>query len=114
MLDINLDDIDFNFREKLVDEASIVAGNILNIHGMNTFDSPLFRLQYEPDHATMKIINRQTGESMSSVRDGDGWIEHETNASPDMLHQFLQLQEHLEKQAREHQNSEPGRQQATR
>ncbi|EAW33683.1 hypothetical protein L8106_27204 [Lyngbya sp. PCC 8106] len=35
MLDINLDDIDFNFREKLVDEVSIVAGNILKIHGLN-------------------------------------------------------------------------------
>lgn len=78
MLDINLDDIDFNFQEKLVDEASIVAGNILNIHGMNTFDSPQFRLQYEPDYATMKIINRLTGESMSSVNtkeDGRGKTE---------------------------------------
>jgi hypothetical protein len=106
MLDINLDDIDFNFREKLVDEASIVAGNILNIHGINTFDSPQFRLQYEPDYATMKIINRQTGESMSSVRDGDGWIENGTNASPDLLHQFLQMQDRLEKDAREHRNYE--------
>lgn len=45
------------------------------------------------------------------VRDGDGWIEHGTNASADMLHQFLQLQEHLEKQAKEYQNYEQGRQQ---
>ncbi|MDY7023490.1 MAG: hypothetical protein SWJ54_19405 [Cyanobacteriota bacterium] len=114
MLDINLDDIDFSFREKLVDEASIVAGNILNIHGINTFDSPQFRLQYEPDHATLKIINRQTGESMASIRDGDGWIENGTNASPDLLHQFLQMQDRLEKEAREHQNSQQSRQQATR
>lgn len=114
MLDINLDDIDFNFREKLVDEVSIVAGNILNIHGLNTFDSPQFRLQYEPDNATMKIINRQTGESMTSVRDGDGWIENGSNVSPDMLHQFLQMQDRLENVAREHTNLERGQQQIIR
>lgn len=114
MLDINLDDIDFNFQENLVDEASIVACNVLNIHGINTFDSPLFSLQYEPDHATMKIVNRRTGESMSSVRDGDGWIENGTNASPDMLHQFLRMQDRLEKEAREQMNSDRSREQISR
>lgn len=39
MIDLNLDDIDFTFQEKLIDEVSIVANNILNIHGTNTFDS---------------------------------------------------------------------------
>ncbi|MEB3281247.1 MAG: hypothetical protein VKK42_20215 [Lyngbya sp.] len=46
--------------------------------------------------------------------DGDGWIENESNASPDMLHQFLQMQDRLENVAREHTNSERGRQQIIR
>ncbi|NEQ77831.1 MAG: hypothetical protein F6K23_35330 [Okeania sp. SIO2C9] len=114
MIDLNLDNIDFSFQEKLIDEVSIVANNILNIHGTNTFDSPTHQIVYEPDHATMSIIDRRTGQTVNSVRDGDGWIDSGSNASADMLHEFLRLQDRLEKEAREKMNSNRGREQLSR
>ncbi len=107
--DLNVENIDFNFSDKLIDEVSVVANQILQTHGTTAFDSPTHQIVYEPDHATMSIVDRQTGETVNSVRDGDGWIDNGTNASADMLHEFLRQQDRLEKEAREQLNSERAR-----
>ncbi|NET11739.1 MAG: hypothetical protein F6K08_02240 [Okeania sp. SIO1H6] len=104
--DLNVDNIDFDFSDKLIDEVSVVASRILQTHGTTTFDSPTHQIVYEPDHATMTIVDRDTGETVNSVRDGDGWIDNGSNASADMLHEFLRVQDNLEAEAQKRQHLE--------
>ena len=78
-----------------VDAVSDVADNAyryIDEHAITTFMNGDRMVQWEPDYATLTIVDMKTGKvSLSAVRDGDGWEDKGSNVSPDMVGEFNRL-----------------------
>ena len=68
------------------------AYRYMDEHAITTFAYGNNQLTWEPDYATLTVVDITTGKvSLSAVRDGDGWEDKGSNISPDMVGEFNRL-----------------------
>ena len=68
------------------------AYRYMDENAITTFLNGDRMVSWEPDYATVTVVDMKTGKvSLSAVRDGDGWEDQGSNISPDMVGEFNRL-----------------------
>lgn len=81
-----------NTDENGVADIAENAYRYMDEHGITTFINGDRLVSWEPDYATVTVVDIKTGKvSLSAVRDGDGWEDQGSNLSPDMVGEFNRL-----------------------
>ncbi|MEM9215689.1 MAG: hypothetical protein AAGD25_15280 [Cyanobacteria bacterium P01_F01_bin.150] len=81
-----------NTDAKAVADIAENAYRYLDEHAITTFTTGDRQVSWEPDYATLTVVDLKTGKvTLSAVRDGDGWEDKGSNISPDMVGEFHRL-----------------------
>ena len=81
-----------NHDANAVSDTADNAYRHIHEHGITTFTNGDRQVTWEPDFATLTVVDLKTGKvSLSAVRDGDGWEDKGSNISPDMVGEFNRL-----------------------
>lgn len=81
-----------NTNAEAIADVADNAYRYMDEHAITTFTNGDRLVQWEPDYATLTVVDIKTGKvSLSAVRDGDGWDDQGSNISPDMVGEFNRL-----------------------
>lgn len=81
-----------NINPDPVADVAENAYRYMDEHAITTFTNGDRRVTWEPDFATLTVVDLKTGKvSLNAVRDGDGWEDKGSNVSPDMVGEFNRL-----------------------
>ena len=81
-----------NHDANAVSDIAENAYRYMDEHSLTTFINGDRQVTWEPDFATLTVVDLVTGKvALSAVRDGDGWEDKGSNISPDMVGEFQQL-----------------------